>query len=72
MTMPDTSRRLRVNRIACSGHGVCAELLPELIAVDEWGYPVITEAGVPARLVRASRRAVTNCPALALRLANGG
>ena len=53
MMMPDTSVRLRVNRVACSGHGVCAELLPELIALDEWGYPLIADTAVPARLARA-------------------
>jgi ferredoxin len=72
MIMPDTSARLRVNHIACSGHGVCAELLPELIALDEWGYPVIANTAVPARLARAARRAVTDCPALALRLSAAG
>src|SRR3984957_7026183 len=40
--------RLRVNPAACSGHGVCAELLPELITLDEWGYPLLAEGGVPA------------------------
>jgi ferredoxin len=61
--------RLRVNPIACSGHGLCAELLPELITLDEWGYPVIADQPVPARLGKQARRAVTDCPALALRLA---
>jgi ferredoxin len=61
--------RLRVNPIACSGHGLCAELLPELITLDEWGYPLIADQPVPARLVKEARRAVTDCPALALRLA---
>jgi ferredoxin len=60
---------LRVNPIACSGHGLCAELLPELISLDEWGYPVIADQPVPPRLTREARRAVTDCPALALRLA---
>jgi ferredoxin len=60
---------LRVNPIACSGHGLCAELLPELIALDEWGYPLIAGGPVPPRLARQARRAVTDCPALALRLA---
>jgi ferredoxin len=59
---------LRVNPIACTGHGVCAELLPELIAVDEWGYPLIDPGPVPAALERDARRAVSACPALALRL----
>jgi ferredoxin len=61
--------RMRVNPIACSGHGLCAELLPELITLDEWGYPVIADQPVPARLAKEARRAVTDCPALALRLA---
>ena len=59
--------KLRVNPIACSGHGLCAELLPELISLDEWGYPVIDAQPVPWRLRRLARRAVTDCPALALR-----
>ena len=60
--------KLRVNPIACSGHGLCAELLPELITLDEWGYPVIADRPVPVRLSKEARRAVTDCPALALRL----
>jgi ferredoxin len=62
--------KLRVNPIACSGHGLCAELLPELITLDEWGYPIVTDQPVPAGLARKARRAVTDCPALALKLFN--
>ena len=62
------TRKLDVNPIACSGHGLCAELLPELISLDEWGYPVIADQPVPPRLARQARRAVTDCPVLALRL----
>jgi len=59
---------LRVNPIACTGHGVCAELLPELISLDEWGYPVIDPRPVPVALERDVRRAVAACPVLALKL----
>ena len=59
---------LRVNPIACAGHGVCAELLPELVTLDEWGYPLIDPRPVPPALDRAARRAVAACPALALKL----
>ena len=62
------TRQLRVDPIACSGHGLCAELLPELITLDEWGYPLVDKRGVPDRLARQARRAVTDCPALALLL----
>jgi len=60
--------KLRVNPAACSGHGACAELLPELITLDEWGYPLLTADGVPDGLTRQARRAVRDCPALALML----
>jgi ferredoxin len=72
MIMRDLNAELRINRVACSGHGVCADLLPELIALDEWGYPLIADAAVPVRLAREARRAVTDCPALALRLTAEG
>jgi len=59
---------LRVNPITCAGHGVCAELLPELVTLDEWGYPIVDPGPVPPALDRGARRAVTGCPALALKL----
>jgi ferredoxin len=63
---------MRVNPIACSGHGLCAELLPERVTLDEWGYPVVSAEPVPRRLEALARRAVTDCPALALRLDRSG
>ena len=38
---------LSIDRIKCDGHGLCAELLPELIRLDDWGYPIITPGPVP-------------------------
>jgi ferredoxin len=61
-------KQLRVDPTACSGHGLCAELLPELVALDEWGYPILADQPVPRGLDREARRAVTDCPALALKL----
>jgi ferredoxin len=61
---------LHVNPVACSGHGQCAELLPELISLDEWGYPLLPAGDVPDVLIRDARRAVAGCPALALRLSD--
>jgi ferredoxin len=60
--------RLRVNPTACDAHGLCAELLPELVALDEWGYPILPLDPVPPRLLRHARRAVSACPTLALLL----
>jgi len=66
------SLRLRVNPIACEAHGLCAELLPELIRLDDWGYPIIDEAEVPPHLVGLAERAVDACPTLALLLEEDG
>jgi ferredoxin len=60
--------RLRVNPIACEAHGVCIELLPELIVADPWGYPIIRPGPVPDYLLPLARRAVASCPTLALLL----
>ncbi|MFF4505057.1 ferredoxin [Streptomyces sp. NPDC001401] len=61
------TRTLRIDRTACTGQGLCAELLPELVDLDEWGYPIIERTTVPARLQTHARRAVAACPVLALR-----
>ena len=60
-------KKLRVNPIACDAHGLCAELLPEIIDLDEWGYPIV-ERPVPPQLAALAQRAVDACPALALHL----
>lgn len=62
------SERLRVNPIACEAHGLCAELLPERITLDEWGYPIVDPAPLSRELHREARRAVASCPTLALLL----
>jgi len=60
------SKRLRVNPILCEAHGVCAELLPELISLGPWGYPILAPGPVPPGLGSLGRRTVASCPALAL------
>jgi ferredoxin len=61
--------RVVVDRIRCDGRGACAELFPELIALDDWGYPVVADGGaVPTELLPMARLAVSSCPVMALRL----
>ncbi len=62
------SHRLRVNAIACEAHGMCAELLPERITLDEWGYPILDDGPLPPELVDHARRAAQACPTFALLL----
>jgi ferredoxin len=63
------SKLLRVDPIACDGHGLCAELFPEWIELDDWGYPIVDPRAVPRSLEEHARRAIKECPKLALRFA---
>jgi ferredoxin len=65
---PSSTVKLLVNPIDCEGHGACAELLPEAVTLDEWGYPVIAPGPLPPSLHRHAKAAVSACPVLALRL----
>lgn len=64
--------RLLIDRTRCDGHGSCAELLPELLELDEWGFPIVRTAerdpDVAPVLAPLARRAVKACPVMALRL----
>ena len=55
--------QLRVDRVACTGHGMCASLLPRQVRLDEWDYPVVDDAAVP---VADGEAAIRFCPARAL------
>jgi ferredoxin len=59
--------RIVVDWEQCDGHGLCGVLLPELVDLDEWGFPVVG-IEVPEGLRPAARSAVRACPALALTL----
>jgi ferredoxin len=59
---------LCIDRIACDGRGTCAEILPELITLDDWGYPIIAEGTVPQDLEGIAQATVEICPKMALRL----
>ena len=62
------SIRLVLDPIACDGHGVCADLFPEGITLDDWGYPILRPGELPAHLERHARRAAQACPVLALKI----
>jgi ferredoxin len=58
--------RLRINPIACEGHALCAELLPELIRLDDWGFPIVEQPLIPRELAALARTARDACPTLAI------
>lgn len=66
--MSATGKTLRLNPITCVAHGLCADLFPERISLDDWGYPVIDPTPIPRELEEHARRATDACPTLALLL----
>ncbi|MGI8522375.1 MAG: ferredoxin [Nocardioides sp.] len=63
--------RIHVDWTRCDGHGACAELLPELLGVDEFGFPVSRtgerDPVVPSGLEEHAKHAEKTCPLMALR-----
>ena len=57
---------LRVDWPACKAHGICAEILPEVVSLDQWGFPIVSGA-VTDDVLEMARAAVKACPTLALR-----
>lgn len=65
MAMTET---LRINPLRCDAQGLCAELFPEWISYDDWGYPIIKPDAIPPHLHEHACRAVSSCPRVALTL----
>ncbi len=63
-----TRLRIRVDPVACDAYGFCAEILPERVTIDEWGYPIVDGTPIDPTLVALATRAVTDCPRRAVLL----
>lgn len=60
-------KELVVDWQSCRARGLCHELLPEVVELDEWGYPIVSSL-IPRELLADARDAVRSCPELALKL----
>jgi ferredoxin len=60
--------RITIDPVACAAYGYCAELLPEAISLDEWGYPIVDDRPIPAELMALAKRAARDCPKRAISL----
>ena len=65
-----TATQLRVDWPECRARGLCHELLPDLVELDEWGYPLV-RGPVTDDLLAEAKAAVRACPRSALRLVAG-
>jgi ferredoxin len=62
---------LKVNPILCDGFGHCHELAPDLVRIDEWGYPILRSESTSMSergTFESARLAVRGCPRQALRI----
>ncbi|WP_235095880.1 NADH-quinone oxidoreductase subunit NuoF family protein [Streptomyces sp. A1-5] len=69
---PAKGPHLEVDWSRCAGHGLCAVLAPDLIRLGPHGYPTSTTVPVAPWQEHGARRAVNQCPALAVRLQHHG
>jgi ferredoxin len=58
--------KITIDPVACEAYGYCAELLPEAISLDEWGYPIVNDRLLPAELMALAKRAARDCPKRAI------
>uniref|UniRef100_A0AAU2JYW9 Ferredoxin n=1 Tax=Streptomyces sp. NBC_00049 TaxID=2903617 RepID=A0AAU2JYW9_9ACTN len=64
----ESPERLVVDWTLCKGHGLCVDILPDVVRLDADGFPAEASMPVPGRLRPKALRAVRRCPALALRI----
>ena len=60
--------RITINPAICDGFGYCAEMLPEVLSLDEWGFPIIGEGEIPEQLWAPPSRRCSSVRGRALRL----
>ena len=58
--------RLRVDWILCDGYGLCGDLVPDLIQLDEWRHPILPAGPLDPSALHDVQRAVDCCPMKAL------
>jgi ferredoxin len=64
-----TDPELQVDWIACQAFGLCHDLAPDLVTLDDWGYPLVPDPSEFGDRLADIQRIVDCCPARALRLA---
>ena len=60
--------KIRLDRAACTGHGRCYALAPDLFDEDDEGYCVLRSVELTEADLTRARLAVRNCPEEALSL----
>lgn len=66
MTEKPAAEKLVIDPTRCDGIGICAIKAPDLIELDVWGFPLLSDETLDKRLHRQAARAVAACPKRAL------
>ena len=61
-------QKLRIDWILCDGYSLCGDLAPDVIDLDDWGYPIIAPGPIHPAHLRDVKKAVAQCPMKALKL----
>ena len=64
--------RITIDPVACEAYGYCAELLPEAISLDEWGYPIVDNRPLHARARGPGQAGGTGLPEASYHVAGEG
>ncbi len=62
--------RVHVDAAACTGHGRCYSLSPDVFGPDDVGHCVLLVTDVPAELEEQAHVGVRNCPEQAITLSD--
>jgi ferredoxin len=60
--------KITVDRVKCTGHGICEQFAPDVFEINDDGDLVLLSDEVAEDLAGDVREAVDRCPTLALRL----
>jgi ferredoxin len=63
--------RIAADRDRCEGHGLCADVAPEVYELDDDAIVVLLHETVPGELERKAEAGARVCPVAALRVEQG-
>lgn len=63
-----TQLKVVIDKPACCGYGLCAEICPSVFKLDEHGMVYVDDPLVPAGLEAEAQEGADSCPQSALKL----
>ena len=66
--MSEARLKVVIDKPACCGYGLCAEICPTVFKLDEHGMVYVDDPLVPAGLEAEAQEGADSCPQSALKL----